>query len=83
MNRISLPIHNSARISTPSSIGSQWVELIEENQTRWGLTRRFKDLPYVLFTLTDVHVKQLGAFDAEEVQAAFSRYSYFYKYDYK
>jgi len=76
-NRISIPIHNSARITTSPSVGSQRVEFIEEDQTGRGLARCFEDLAHVLFTLTDVHVQQLGAFNTEEVQAALSRHGCF------
>lgn len=74
-NRISIPIHDTAGISTPPAVWSQRIEFVEEDQTGRGLARRFEDLAYILFTLTDVHVQQLGAFDAEEVQAAFSCHS--------
>lgn len=51
-----------------SSIGRQGVEFIEEKHTRRGISGALKHLSYIRLAFSDVHVQELRALHADEVE---------------
>ncbi len=64
-------VHDAPAVALVAALGRDAVELVEEDDAGAGVARALEDAADVGFRLADVHVEQLGAFDAEEVEAEF------------
>jgi hypothetical protein len=62
-------IHDTAAISLVASLGRHGIQLVEEDDAGARVAGALEDAPHVGFGLTNVHVEQLWALDAEEVEA--------------
>jgi hypothetical protein len=63
------PVHDAAAVPLVASLGGHRVQLVEEDDAGPSVAGALEDAAHVGLGLADVHVEELGALDAEEVEA--------------